>query len=76
MKVYQVSYYSSCGTYFQSYLKSVTLSAENEDDAREKAKAWCKKNYNFLIEDSSKWCVTELVSDRFGVLDYDHSSDY
>ena len=77
MKLFEVYYYSSCGTYFSAYLKSVTVFAENEEQAKEKALAWCNKNdYSFITKDKTKLGVRELVSDKFGVVDFNCSSDY
>lgn len=77
MKIFEVYCYSSCGTYFAAYLKSVTVIADSEDEAKTKALAWCKRNGNgYLVDKKDKLGVRELVPDSFGVIDYDESSDY
>lgn len=77
MNIYEVYYYSSCGTYFAAYLKSVCIVATDEDDARNKTVEWCKKNgYSFLADKPEKLGARLLSPDRFGVIDFDASSDY
>lgn len=47
MKIIKISASSSCGSYFMSYLQSVTVIAENNDDALKVYKKWAKENNSF-----------------------------
>ena len=78
MNIYQVSCYSDCGTYFASYLKSVSVAADSKEQAIELVKEWLQKEgYEFIKKDSKQWSV-ELLKENLsiGVFDYHEDSDY
>ena len=77
MKIYKISCYSRCGTYFGSYLKSLTILAEDEKSAIRVARNWMRKNQSFLYKKKS-WNIEVLCEDvlKEGVVDYDIDSDY
>lgn len=79
MNVYKISCYSECGTYFSSYLQSVTIFAANEKDAVEKVILWLDEvGRQFISKDVKKWNI-ELIykeTDTHFVIDYREDSDY
>lgn len=77
MNAYKISCYSKCGTYFASYLQSVTVLAESEAEAIQKVEDWLDhEGRTFLNSDSSKWTVEKLAADMCGVIDWHEDSDY
>ena len=76
MKIYRISCYSDCGSYFGAYLKSLTIIAESPDAAKELAKNWQRENEPFIYSES-KWEIMEVSSKiENGVIDYQIDSDY
>lgn len=77
MKVYTVSCYSNCGTYFAAYLRSLTIIAESPKQAKEFAKQWRIDGGEEFIYPESRWHVRE-ISDNLsaGVIDFCIDSDY
>ena len=75
MKIYKISCYSDCGTYFGSYLQSLTIIADSEDQAKELAKKWQRKNQSFIFPEN-QWDIQEISSVESGVIDYNIDSDY
>lgn len=76
MKTYKISCCSSCGSYFAAYLQSLTIQAENETEAIEKAEKW-QKFYRWHFINPTKECsIEEIEVDRFGVIDSLIDSDY
>ena len=76
MKIYKISCYSNCGTYFRGYLQSLTIIAESPGAAKEMAKNWQRENESFLYSED-KWEIVEVVSQiKSGVIDYCNDSDY
>jgi len=73
MKIFKISCYSHCGTYFSAYLKSIIVLAENAEQAKDIAEK--RKGFIYSIE---KWNVEELTSDfnTPKIIDEDFSSDY
>ncbi len=79
MNAYKVSCYSHCGTYFASYLQSVTVLAHTERDAIEYVKIWLKENdRSFIRMDPTQWGVEVITHNTavVGVIDYYEDSDY
>lgn len=78
MNIYKISCYSACGTYFASYLQSVTVIAESQEGAIEFAKQWMNdKGEGFIDADPSKWDVVQVAStSKSGVVDWYEDSDY
>lgn len=78
MNIYKISCYSSCGSYFQAYLKSITVIAKSSSEAVAHAKQWLVDHKENFIYDESKWEVSLLCSDiKEGVVvEVDESSDY
>jgi hypothetical protein len=77
MKAYKISCQSDCGSYFQAYLKSVTVVAENREEALAVLHTWLKKEGWAFIYPQNKWEIQELadISLPF-VIDWDVGSDY
>lgn len=75
MKIYKISCYSDCGSYFGSYLQSLTIIADSPEQAKEFAKKWQHKNQSFIYPEN-KWEVREISSVENGVIDYNIDSDY
>ena len=77
MNVYKISYYSKCGTYFASYLQSVTVVADSGAEAIELVQKWLQKEaLSFLEVDPKKWDVEVLGEPLKGVIDWVEDSDY
>lgn len=76
MKLYKISCYSSCGSYFAAYLQSLTIQAENEAEAIEKAEKWQEFHGEHFIKPTKECDIEEIVVDRFGVIDSLIDSDY
>ncbi len=49
MDIYKVSCCSDCGSYFGSYLQSITVVADNKEDALNVAKKWMQETGNNFI---------------------------
>ena len=76
MKIYKISCYSNCGSYFSGYLQSLTIIAESPEQAKELAKKWQRKNQSFIYPEN-KWEIWEVSSKiENGVIDYCIDSDY
>ena len=75
-KVFKITCFSECGTYFQAYLKSVTVLAATEEEARNVVRKRQKSTGGGFIYQEEKWVVVELKPDEFGVIDVDIDSDY
>lgn len=74
MRIYKISCYSDSGTYFQAYLKSVTILAGNEAEAVDIVNRWqMEKGRHFISPDVE---IEDLGSCLVCVVDYDCSSDY
>jgi len=73
MKIFKISCYSHCGTYFNAYLKSIIVLAENAEQAKNIA----EKRKGFIYP-SKVWKIEELASDfnTPKIIDEDFSSDY
>lgn len=77
IKLFRISCYSNCGSYFQAYLKSVDVIAHNQDEAISLTKDWLIRNGERFIYSENKWhieCVSML--DSLGVIDSINESDY
>lgn len=74
MKIYNVSNYSKCGSYFGSYLQFVLIVASNEDEALKLAIEKCdfERHKNFEVWQQSN---IEVGSDHKGTIIYTHE-DY
>ena len=75
MKIYKIICYSDCGSYFGSYLQSLTIIAESPEQAKEFAKNWQRNNESFIYPEN-KWEIMEISSVENGVIDYNIDSDY
>ena len=75
MKIYKISCYSDCGTYFGAYLQSLTIIADSPEQAKEYSKKWQRKNQSFIYPEN-KWMIMEISSVENGVIDYHIDSDY
>ncbi len=75
MKIYKISCYSNCGSYFVPYLQSMTIIAESPEQAKEFAKNWQRKNQPFIYQEN-KWEVQEISKMENGIIDYTIDSDY
>jgi len=76
MRVFKISCYSTCGSYFASYLKSITVIASCKTEAIDLVEKWMDDNDLNFIYDKNKWAINDLASTESGVIDYDMSSDY
>lgn len=76
MKIYKVSCHSSCGSYFASYLQSVTVVADNKIEAINKVKDYNLHTGEGFIRPITTDDVEELKQNSFGIIDYLHDSDY
>lgn len=74
LKLFKISAISSCGTYFSSYLQSVTVQALDKNQALQIAIQWAGENEGF-IRDVTIDDVEELRVIN-GVVDYLIESDY
>jgi hypothetical protein len=74
--IFKINCFSHCGSYFGSYLQTVTVIAENKEAAINQVKKWLKASHNKFIYNESSWHIEELKPDSFGVVDYLHDSDY
>ena len=75
MKIYKISCYSDCGTYFGPYLQSLTIIADSPEQAKEHAKKWQRKNQSFIYPEN-KWTIIEWYDVENGIIDYHIDSDY
>ena len=76
MKIYKISCYSDCGTYFSGYLQSLTIIAESPWAAKEMAKNWQRENESFIYSED-KWKIVEVAGQiKNGVIDWCIDSDY
>jgi hypothetical protein len=75
LKLYAVSSYSKCRSYFASYLRSVTVLAGDAEQARELAKQYADGE---MLYESGAWDVCLLADDltKPGVVDSLRDSDY
>ena len=78
MKLYKISCHSKYGTYFASYLQSVTVVADSPELALASTRKWlAREGRSFINNDSSKWSVEVLANDlSLGVVDWHEDSDY
>ncbi len=78
MNIYQVSCYSDCGSYFESYLQHVSVAAESKEQALELVKEWLQKEKHEFIKKDSKFSNVSLVQENLstGVFDHHYDSDY
>jgi len=79
MNIYKISCYSECGSYFQPYLKSLTIRAESSYEALLCARDYVSnpKNGEFIYPEE-KWKITLLSSEPnyASVIDFEEDSDY
>jgi hypothetical protein len=78
MNVYNISCRSSCGTYFASYLQSVTIIAETKGQAVELAQEWMKERGEWFIDKNpANWDVEQMREGlQQGVIAWHEDSDY
>lgn len=76
MNIFKISCHSVCGTYFASYLQSVTVIASDESEAFEKVNAWLKENDRAFLYPQDKWRISKLGPFEHGVFDWFQDSDY
>lgn len=78
MKAYKISCHSKCGSYFASYLQSVTVIANSQDEAISELRKWMRDNDRSFINNDEKVWQVELLSTVSipGVLDWQEDSDY
>jgi hypothetical protein len=77
MKLFLISCRSSCGTYFQPYLQSVTVVAKDQKHAIEICEEWQKENHSFEKKELKNMRITEIQQDLSpGVVDFVVESDY
>lgn len=76
MKIYKISCYSNCRSYFASYLQSVTVLAESKIEALNKAKDYNNFTGENFIRPITIDNVEEMKENAFGIIDYLYDSDY
>ena len=76
MKTYIIACRSNCGSYFASYLQSLTIVAETRGEAIERAEAWQEFHGEHFIKSTKECEISEVTPDRFGVIDSLIDSDY
>lgn len=79
MAIWKVECLSYCGTYFASYLQSVTVIANSKEEAITETKKWLKKEgRSFIRSDPETWDIECLEREVpvAGVIDYHADSDY
>jgi heme/copper-type cytochrome/quinol oxidase subunit 2 len=78
MKIFKISCYSNCGTYFSSYLKSITIIADDKFQAIIKTKEFLENEGENFLYNEDKWQI-ETLCNKIGtgkIIDCDNSSDY
>lgn len=58
MNVYKISCYSDHGSYFGSYLQSITVVSDSKENALIAAKKWMKKTGNSFIYPETRTVVS------------------
>jgi hypothetical protein len=76
MYVFKISCISDCGSYFAAYLQSVTVIANDKNNALAIVKKWLKDNGKEFIKNESKWDIEKISEEINGVIDYCEDSDY
>ncbi len=78
MKLFKVSCHSKCGSYFASYLQSVTVAADSKESAIAAVTDWmADEGRSFIEKDDSKWHVTLLAAVLENrVVDWHEDADY
>lgn len=77
LKLFQVSCYSTCGTYFQSYLQYVMVSAFDRDEAVSLTEKWLEGSGEKFVLPKKDWVIEELGPvDHPSVLYWHIDSDY
>lgn len=76
MNTYKISCHSECGSYFGSYLQSVSVNAQNVETAYKIVKKYLKDNGRNFIREEKHWHIEDLGEVRVGVFDYTSDSDY
>lgn len=76
MNIYKISCHSLCGSYFESYLQSVSVIAPTEKDAIANTKAWLKNNDESFTREEKHWHIENLGKAFYGVFDHHSDSDY
>ena len=77
MNIFKISCYGD-GSYFTSYLQSVTVIADTKEKAIELVKKWLKDNSEDFVREEKHWnidLVVENISNNC-VIDYYMDSDY
>lgn len=72
MNIYQVSCFSDCDSYFDSYLQFVIVVAESPEDAEAK----CAHRFNTLGIAGKSLAVERLTPDDYGIVYEHHGCDY
>jgi hypothetical protein len=75
MAIYKITCPSYCGSYFASYLQSVTVIAENEADALGRLAEWFKETDRKFIRPDN-WQIECISQHSSGVIDWIEDSDY
>ena len=83
MRIYKISVFSECGTYFAAYLQQLTVFAKSKEEALSVYDKWAPDNYSFIrapkisdIEELSFICGEGLTVNGDGVVDFIIDSDY
>ena len=76
MKMYRISCESDCGSYFQPYLKSIMVVAENKELAITEVKWILKVNGEEFIYPEKKWDIEDLGELEIGWYSFHHDVDY
>lgn len=78
MNIYKVSCFSKCGTYFAAYLQSVTVTANDSDEALQTVRRHFEVAGDSFIYPENEWRTELLVANVVTgeVVDTQYDSDY
>ena len=80
MAIFKVSRPSDCGTYFQSYLQSVMIVANSQEEAQDTLDAWLEEKGECFVKSKyppqwESW-AKDVTCKTPQVIDYTIDSDY
>jgi hypothetical protein len=76
VSLFKVSCHSACGTYFASYLQSVTVIADDPEQAKDRVEGWLKREGRSFLKPRGPAWVVEKLRDSGHVIDWHEDSDY
>ena len=76
MAYFKASCHSACGSYFASYLQSVTVIADDTEQAKDRVERWLKREGRSFIKPRGPAWVAERLPGSGDVIDWHEDSDY